>query len=108
MGHPRMYGTFPRKLSEYVRKRNIISIEQAVHSSTGLTAVTFGIKDRGVVREGAFADLVIFDPATITDNASYLEPTLLPSGIQSVFVNGQVVIENGQYNGKLVGSVLKK
>ena len=108
LGHPRMYGTFPRKLSEYVRQRKTISIEQAVYSSTGLTAATFGIKDRGVVREGAFADLVIFDPATITDNASYLEPTLLPSGIQSVVVNGQVVIENGQYSGKLAGSVLRK
>jgi N-acyl-D-amino-acid deacylase len=108
LGHPRMYGTFPRKLSEYVRNKKILSLEQAVHSSTGLTAATFGIKDRGVLREGAFADIVIFNAETVVDNASYSSPTLLPNGIPYVLVNGKVVIDNGNFNGQLAGVALRK
>lgn len=108
LGHPRMYGTFPRKLSEYVRLRHTLSWEQAVHSNTGLTAATFGIKDRGVLREGAFADIVIFNPSTVVDNASYAEPTLLPSGIPYVFVNGKVAINEGIFSGLLAGKALRK
>jgi N-acyl-D-amino-acid deacylase len=108
LGHPRMYGTFPRKLSEYVRNKKLLSLEQAVHSSTGLTAATFGIKNRGVLREGAFADIVIFEAETVVDNASYSEPTLLPSGIPYVLVNGKIVIDNGSFSGQLAGKALRK
>jgi N-acyl-D-amino-acid deacylase len=108
LGHPRMYGTFARKLSEYVRNKKVLSLEQAVHSSTGLTAATFGIKDRGVLREGAFADVVVFNANTIVDNATYLEPTLIPSGIPYILVNGKVVIDNGNFSGTLAGKALRK
>ena len=87
--HPRLWGTFPRVLGHYARDLGLFSMEQAVHKMTGRTAEVFGLTDRGVIREGAFADLVLFDPATVRDEADFQSPTRPAAGIQEVWVNGQ-------------------
>jgi N-acyl-D-aspartate/D-glutamate deacylase len=86
--HPRLWGTFPRVISTYVRKSGLLSLEQAVRRMTGLSADTFRIPERGYVREGYFADLVLFDPATITDHACATSPKAPATGIEAVLVNG--------------------
>lgn len=86
--HPRLWGTFPRVLSNYVRKTGLLTLEEAIRRMTGLSADTFRIPERGYVREGYFADLVLFDPATITDHASAKSPTAPATGIEAIFVNG--------------------
>jgi N-acyl-D-amino-acid deacylase len=86
--HPRAYGTFPRVLGHYVRDEKVMSLEEAVRRMTSLAAAQFQIRDRGVVREGAFADLVVFDPATVADTATYERPHSYPRGIEHVVVNG--------------------
>ncbi|HEX6960045.1 MAG TPA: D-aminoacylase [Ferrovibrio sp.] len=88
MPHPRLWGTFPRVLGHYARELGLISLEQAVHKMTGLTAGVFGMTDRGVLREGAYADLVLFDPDTVVDTASYTAPKTPARGIEEVWVNG--------------------
>jgi N-acyl-D-amino-acid deacylase len=87
--HPRLWGTFPRVLSNYVRQTGLLTLEQAVRRMTGLSAETFRIPERGIVREGYFADLVLFDPETISDHACSETPTAAASGIKAVFVNGK-------------------
>jgi len=87
--HPRLWGTFPRVLGHYARDLKLFPLEEAVRKMTSLTAETFGIKDRGVVAEGHFADLVLFDPATICDTATFEQPATPAAGIAQVFVNGQ-------------------
>lgn len=94
--HPRNYGTFPRILGEYVRG-GVLSLEEAVHKMTGLTAQVYNIPQRGFIKEGFFADLVIFDPRTIRDRATYWEPGLPPQGIFHVLVNGQPAVSKGTY-----------
>lgn len=106
-GHPRGAGAFPRVLARYVGPGGL-SLAEALHKMTGLTAQNTGIKDRGLVQAGAFADLVLFDPKTITDNATFSQPGLMSSGIQAVWVNGQLVFENGEATGALAGSVVRK
>ena len=107
-GHPRMYGTFPRKIREYVFNRKILTLPAAIRASSALAAETFGLTGRGKIREGYFADIVVFDEATIADRATYEEPTILPNGIRFVLVNGRVVIDEGEYNGTLAGRTLRK
>ena len=92
--HPRNFGTYPRILGQYVRK-NVITLEEAVHKMTGLTAEIFGLDKRGIIREGYFADLVVFDPRTIKDQATYWQPTLAPVGINLVVVNGRIAVDKG-------------
>ncbi|MSP04406.1 MAG: D-aminoacylase [Acetobacteraceae bacterium] len=87
--HPRLWGTFPRVLGHYARDLKLFSLEEAVHKMTGRTAQVFGMRDRGVIRAGAFADLVLFDPATVRDAATYEAPTLPAEGILETWVNGQ-------------------
>jgi N-acyl-D-amino-acid deacylase len=87
--HPRLWGTFPRVLGHYARDLGLFSLEQAVHKMTGRTAAVFGMRDRGVIRPGAHADLVLFDPLTVRDAATYEEPTRPAEGIIEVWVNGQ-------------------
>ena len=87
--HPRLWGTFPRVLGHYARDLKLFSLEEAVRKMTGHTAAVFGMVDRGVVREGAYADLVLFDPATVRDAASYDAPTRVAEGIKETWVNGQ-------------------
>ena len=101
--HPRLYGTFPRVLGRYVRELKLLSLEEAIHRMTGLPARKFGLSDRGIVREGAFADLVIFDPPVIEDMATYEDPHRPPAGIAHVFVNGVEVARDGQHTGARPG-----
>ncbi|HET9018357.1 MAG TPA: amidohydrolase family protein, partial [Acetobacteraceae bacterium] len=86
--HPRLWGTFPRVLGHYSRDLGLMSLETAVHKMTGQTAAVFGLVDRGVIREGAYADLVLFDPATVRDAADYDHPTRPAPGILQTWVNG--------------------
>ena len=106
--HPRFYGTFPRVLGRYVREKQIISLETAVRKMTGLPARKLGLKDRGLIRIGMAADIVVFDPQTITDNATFEASHRLASGISYVLVNGQAVIENGRHTGRRPGRWLRR
>ncbi len=101
--HPRAYGTFPRVLGKYVRQDRVLGLEDAVRRMTGLPADQFSIKDRGVVREGAFADLVVFDPATVADTATYEAPHQYPRGIDYVVVNGVVAVTPAGLTGARAG-----
>jgi N-acyl-D-amino-acid deacylase len=106
--HPRNYGAFARKLALYVRERRTISLEHAIRSMTSLPAAVFGMTDRGVISEGAAADLAIFDPAKIVERATYTDPHRLAEGMSYVIVNGQVVIEEGKFTSARPGRVLRK
>ena len=102
-GHPRKYGTFPKKWSEYVRGKHVLTPEQLVRQSSGLTAETFGIKDRGVLANGKFEDIAVFDPATFRDLSTYQKPTELATGMKYVIVNGKVAVDGGSYTGVTAG-----
>ncbi|MEX2237660.1 MAG: D-aminoacylase [Dehalococcoidia bacterium] len=104
--HPRLFGTFPRVLGEYVRERKVIELEEAIRKMTSLPAQTFGLGDRGTIREGAAADLVLFDAATVEDLATYEEPHHQPAGIELVVVNGVIVCERGEHTGARPGRML--
>jgi N-acyl-D-amino-acid deacylase len=106
--HPRDYGAFARRLGVYVRERHVVTLEFAIRSMTSLPAAVFGITDRGVIRPGAFADLVIFDPDTIADKATYTDPYNLAVGVTHVLVNGVPVLVDGTFTDALPGRVLKK
>lgn len=106
--HPRAWGTFPRVLGHYARDVGLFSLEKAVHKMTGLTAKTFGLKDRGALVPGHFADLVLFDPDTIADMASFGEPCQPASGIQMVFANGSCTWIDGGPTGKRPGVPLRR
>ena len=93
--HPRGAGSFPRVLGRYVREMGLFSLEEAVHKMTGLTAAHMGLTDRGVIREGAVADLVLFDPETVIDNSTPADPFALSDGILSVWVAGGLVYAGG-------------
>lgn len=104
--HPRAYGAFPRKLRLYVRERGVVDMAFAIRSMTSLPASVFGLKDRGVIREGAWADLLVFDPAAVADTATYEDPHQLAAGMTYVVVNGAVVRDAGRFTGALAGRVL--
>jgi N-acyl-D-amino-acid deacylase len=106
--HPRSYGTFPRVLGRYVRERKVLSLEQAVHKMTGLPAERLGLQDRGVVAIGKKADLVVFDPVTITDLATFERPHQLATGVRWLVVNGEVVLDEGRHTGARPGRVLRR
>lgn len=105
--HPRLWGTFPRVIGHYAREIGLFPIETAIHKMTGLTARVFKLKDRGVIREGAFADLVVFNPRTIKDRATYDSPLLPSEGIEHVYVNGKLSFSKagvaGGRAGRLIG-----
>jgi N-acyl-D-amino-acid deacylase len=105
--HPRSYGTFPRVLGLYVRDERLLSLPQAVHKMTALPARRLGLRDRGVIRVGARADIVVLDPRTVADVASYEEPHRYPVGVEHVLVNGRFVIRDGQHTGSLPGKLLR-
>lgn len=107
-GHPRKYGTFPRKIRNYVFDRKVISLPRMIEASSAQTAEVFKIKDRGRIVTGYFADVVVFDPKTIAERATYEQPEILSVGIQYVLVNGKLAIEAGKYNGALAGKALRK
>jgi len=104
--HPRNYGTFPRVLAHDVRERGVLSLEEAVHRMTGLPAHKLGWTDRGLLREGYRADMVVFDPATVVDRATFQKPHQYPAGMPHVLVNGQFVIRDGAHTGARPGRVL--
>jgi N-acyl-D-aspartate/D-glutamate deacylase len=106
--HPRMYGTFPRVLGTYARDEKLFSLETAVHKMTGLAAARLGLGDRGVIREGAAADVAVFDPATVQDEATYADPHRYPSGIPYVIVNGALVVDGGRFTAAGTGRVLAR
>ena len=107
-GHPRKYGTFPRKLRRYALDKQVISLEFMIRQSAGLVADTFHVKDRGYLKTNYFADVIVFDPKTVADVATYEQPEQLSTGMKFVFVNGQSAVENGKYTGALAGSALKR
>ena len=105
--HPRSYGTFPRVLAEYVRERGVITLESAIHKMTGMPAERLGLTDRGLIREGFRADLVVFDSATIKDTATFIAPHSYPVGIDAVVVNGVLAVDSGGLTGARAGQVLR-
>jgi N-acyl-D-aspartate/D-glutamate deacylase len=105
-GHPRKYGTFPRKFREYVFDKHLISLEFAVHASTQLTAQTLGLKDRGLLKPGYFADVLVFDPKTYRDRATYLQPEILATGVRYLAVNGKLAVDEGTLTTAMAGRAL--
>lgn len=106
--HPRLWATFPRVLGHYRRGLGLFSLESAVHKMTGLTAHNFGLPDRGVLKEGAFADLTLFDEATVDAAATYENPIAISHGIETVIVNGEIVWNQGRATGARPGRVLAR
>lgn len=104
--HPRAYGTFPRVLGEYVRVQKLMPLETAVYKMTGMPAKRLGLTDRGVLREGAYADVVVFDAATVKDQSTFAEPHQYPIGIEVVVVNGELAVSDGKATGVRAGRVL--
>lgn len=106
--HPRGFGTFPRILGRYVREQDVLSLTEAVHKMTGAVADRLQLPDRGRVREGAVADLVAFDPATVIDGSTFQEPAQRPVGISHVVVNGTLVVDDGEQTAARPGRVLRR
>jgi N-acyl-D-aspartate/D-glutamate deacylase len=107
-GHPRMFGTFPRKLRVYVYQKKIIMLPFMVHASSDFPAQTIRIPERGLLRTGYFADVIAFDPATVADQSTYEHPNELAIGMKYVIVNGKLAVEDGKYTGALAGRPLRK
>jgi len=106
--HPRCFGTFPRILGRYVRERKVLSLESAIEKMTSKPARKIGLKNRGELKKGFFADITIFDPKTIIDKADFDNPYQYSEGIENVIVNGKIVIKGGRHTGELAGRVLRK
>ena len=106
--HPRLYGTYPRVLGQYVRERAVMPLSEAIRKMTGAPAQLLRLKDRGLLREGYWADIVVFDPETIRDNATFEDPIQHPTGISYVLVNGKVTVKNGEYTGETAGQVIRR
>ncbi|TAK16805.1 MAG: hypothetical protein EPO35_04545 [Acidobacteria bacterium] len=104
--HPRGYGDNPRVLSKFVRDDKVISLEEAIRKMTSLPAKHFGFSDRGAIRTGAAADLVIFEAAKIAEQATYASPHAYPSGITAVIVNGEITVRAGKHTGAKAGQVV--
>jgi N-acyl-D-amino-acid deacylase len=105
-GHPRKYGTFPHKIHEYVYEKQVLSLEAAVRSSTSLPAETLRLKNRGLLKQGYFADVLVFDPKTFIDRATYENPTVLATGVQYLLVNGNFAVDRGKLTTTLAGRAL--
>jgi N-acyl-D-amino-acid deacylase len=106
--HPRFYGTFARVLGRYVRELGLLSLPQAIYKMTGGSAAALGLQDRGLLREGYWADIVLFDPQQIADQATFDNPHQFATGLSTVMVNGTVVIDQGEHTGTLPGRVLRR
>jgi N-acyl-D-aspartate/D-glutamate deacylase len=104
--HPRSYGTFPRILSVYVREKGILSLAKAIHKMTGLAADRVGLRDRGLIKPGFVADLVLFDPLTIQDRSTFDHPHQYATGVVYTWVNGYPVVHKGRITGNTPGKVL--
>jgi N-acyl-D-amino-acid deacylase len=106
--HPRAYGAFARKIRQYVLEEGVVSLEEAIRSMTGLPASVYRMPERGLVREGMVADLVVFDLEAIRDVAEFTDPHHLSEGMEWVFVGGSAAIADGEFTGALPGRVLRK
>lgn len=106
--HPRSYGPFPRKIRRYVVEQNALTLERAIHSMTGLTASVLRVRDRGIIRPGAFADIVIFDLAAVRDRATYERPHQVSEGMRHVFINGQSALSDERITATRAGRVLTR
>lgn len=107
-GHPRKYGTFPKFIQEYVEQKHVMSLRQGIERSSSRSAKMLGFKNRGELKPGYFADVIVLDPKTFADRSTYEQPTLLATGVKYVLVNGVVTIDNGNYTGVTAGRVLKR
>jgi N-acyl-D-amino-acid deacylase len=105
--HPRAYGNFARVLGKYTRDENVLTLPEAIHKLTKLPATNLQIRERGELTEGYFADIVIFDPQTIQDHATYEQPHQYATGVIHVLVNGVQVLENGEHTGATPGQVVR-
>ena len=105
--HPRWYGAFPRVLGKYVREEGVLTLPEAVRKMTSMNAEKLGIADRGLLKEGWKADITIFDPATVQDEATFENPHQYASGIPYVIVNGSLVIDQGEHTGAKPGRVIR-
>jgi len=108
LNHPRFCGTFPRVLAKYVRQEGALTLEDAVRKMTSFAAQTFGIKGKGLLKEGFDADVVVFDPKTVKDCATFEAPYAPPEGIDHVLVNGVAAVENGRLTGRRAGRVIRR
>jgi len=106
--HPRCFGTFPKFLGKYVEQEHLISWEEAIYKITHGPATKLGLKNRGLIKEDYWADLVIIDPSTIIDKSTFQNPYQYPKGIEYVLVNGEIAVENGYYTSKKAGKILKR
>jgi N-acyl-D-amino-acid deacylase len=106
--HPRLYGCFARILGHYVRETGVLDLATALHRMTGMPAGKFGLQDRGILRPGGYADLVVFDPARIRDGATYETPRQFPEGVSCVFVNGELAARDGRGTGRRAGRALRR
>jgi len=105
--HPRSYGTFPRIMGHYVRDENVMPLTEAVRKATSAVATRLGIQDRGILREGFYADVVVFDPKTIIDRATFTRPHQVSQGVEHVFVNGRAVLSDGEHTGAEPGRIVR-
>ena len=104
--HPRSYGTYPRVLGKYVREEKVLTLEDAIRKMSSAVATRLGLRDRGLLRKGMYADIVIFDPETIRDQATFKDPHQLSVGIQDVWINGSRVLKNGEHIGATPGQIV--
>lgn len=107
LAHPRAYGTFPRILGKYVREEGVMPLEEAVRKMSSAVATRLSLDDRGVLREGMFADLVVFDPTTVSDRATFEQPHQLSVGVRDVYVNGVAVVREGRHTGATPGMIVR-
>jgi N-acyl-D-aspartate/D-glutamate deacylase len=107
-GHPRKYGTYPKLFHEYVNQKHILTLERAVQRSSAQPAKILGLTERGVIKQGAFADVIVFDNNTFADRSTYEQPTLTATGMRFVFVNGVLTIDGGNYTGATGGKALRR
>ena len=104
--HPRAYGSFARVLGRYAREEKVLPLADAIQRMSGLPAATLGLPGRGVLRAGGYADVVVFDPATVADHATFSDPHQLSTGVSEVLVNGKLAISGGAFTGELAGRAL--
>jgi dihydroorotase/N-acyl-D-amino-acid deacylase len=105
--HPRAYGTYTRILGKYVRDEGVIPLEDAIRKFTGAVAERLLLRDRGLLREGMYADVVVFDPATVREHSTFEQPHRLSTGVEQVFVNGVQVVRDGRHTGAKPGRVVR-
>jgi N-acyl-D-amino-acid deacylase len=106
--HPRGYGTYPRVLGRYVRESGSLTLEEAIRKMTSFPAQRFGLQSRGLLKPGMVADIVVFNPDTVIDTATYEEPHQLPKGVEHVMVNGEITVQSSEPQGTLAGRTLRK